>query len=438
VQTRPSIHELSVSHGEAPHDRIPTQTHLLIPLGVAILTAFGCGDSLVPHDEPPSLAASVLPADPEMVFFETGTNDHFETADFVQLADREQLIRGRLSASNDVDVYELGPAEVGDRVVVEFLPDEGLRGMIALFDADHACLLVNDDRNTYLGRKEPFIDVVIREASPACYVAVGANPTELVEAGYSLRASRRAGAVVPPARPDVVLLDFGGGAEVVIGNRPAIRIPRFDAADISETYAGATGEMIRLVVERVRADFAAFDLTVRSTHESPPVDPTATRVYFGAYDEGLLGVADGIDEFNATRRQEAIIFTDSFAAMTRLNPSVEEMAQALANIASHEIGHLLGLVHTRDPAGLMDVSASLAQLMSDQRFRDSGLAGDVFPIGTQDAAKRLVQSVGGDIELARAPDEPDSVPAKPIAPAPTHPEDPHGPLSTCALGEYQR
>jgi len=407
----------------------------MLPLSLASMTFFGCGGSLGPRDEPSSLAATVLEADPQMTFFETDPNDHFDIANFVQLADRAQLIRGRFSGSDDVDVYDLGPVTVGARVVVGFAADEGTHGTISLFDADRNCLLVNDDRNTYLGRREPFIDVVIHQASPACYVAVAMGSTDSISSGYELRASRRVGGLVPPTRPDVVVLDFGGGGEVIIGNRPAVRMPRFDAAGISDAYVGATDQMIQLVVEKVRADLAPFDVTVRSTHESPAVDPTATRIYFGAYDESLLGVADGIDEFNATRRQEAIIFTNSFAAMSPLSPSVSEMAQAIANITSHEIGHLLGLVHTRDPAGLMDISASLAQLLVDQHFRVSDLAADVFPIGSQDAAKLIVQSVGGDIELARVLARPAHRSARSIA---TDSAPPRTPLSTCGLGEYER
>jgi len=250
-------------------------------------------------------------------------------------------------------------------------------------------------------------------------------------------ATKRSGVIVPPPRSDVVLLDFDGASEVVIGDRPLMRIPAFDAANIHSAYAASTDEMIRLVVAKVRSDFATFDVTILSTHESIEIEPDATRVYFGAYDEGLLGIADGVDEFNATRRQEAIIFTDSFAAMTPLRPTVDDLAQALANIASHEIGHLLGLVHTRDPAGLMDISASLAQLLADQRFRTSTLSFDVFPIGTQDALQRLVDSVGGDIELARAASDIDMTPrSADAAPAKVLPS--RGPLSTCGVAEHGR
>ncbi|MFQ5592347.1 MAG: matrixin family metalloprotease, partial [Phycisphaerae bacterium] len=79
-----------------------------------------------------------------------------------------------------------------------------------------------------------------------------------------------------------------------------------------------------------------------------------------------------------------------------LHPSAAEMSTAIANVASHEVGHLLGLAHTADSLGIMDVTASLSELLADQDFRRSPLYYEVFPIGHQDAIQTLVDTVGGD------------------------------------------
>jgi hypothetical protein len=90
------------------------------------------------------------------------------------------------------------------------------------------------------------------------------------------------------------------------------------------------------------------------------------------------------------------VFTDTFAAFNQLDPSSGQMAQAIANVTSHELGHLLGLVHTDDPAGIMDVTASLSQLLANQRFRRAPLYTAVFPIGAQDGLQYLLDAAGGD------------------------------------------
>jgi hypothetical protein len=351
-----------------------------------------------------TLGLSVFDLAGAPTYVESDANDLLDLAEPVQLVAETQLIRGKITSTDDVDVYDLGSVMAGDRVVVSVEAD-ALDGAIALFDGSGAALLVNDHRNVYLGRNGPFIDFVIRRPSESCLVALATTPGYMSTGDYVLTARYEASASIPAPRPDVVLLDFTAQRNVRIGTRPAVNVPEFDAADILPQYEGNTQEMIDRVVALVREDFAAYDVTILSTSEDTDSDSSATRIHFGAFDEALLGVAEGVDEYNAYRGQSAMVFTDTFAAFRPLDPTVSEMAQALANVASHEIGHLLGLVHTSNSDDLMDVTASLSELLLDQEFVRSPIYSAVFPLGAQDSVQFLLDAVGGDEDLARAAGE---------------------------------
>ncbi len=362
----------------------------------------GCGDfgALLGASGPrTTLGLTPIPGSP--AFQESAENNLFERADVVRVGTDPKIIAGSISTVGDVDIFDMGPAQAGDRLVVRMTTDASLNAAIALFDDTGTSILINDHRNVYLGVREPFIDYVFRRPSQSCYVAVAATPGNPSFGDYVLSASRFANVTPPPLRPDAILLVFSGAEAVAIGTRSPIDVPAFNAADIDAGYRNQTERMVRGVVSLVREDFAGLDVTIFSTSEGAQFDGEMTRVFFGAHDPGLLGVAEGVDEFNATRAQNAIVFTNTFQVFSQLNPSVEQMAQAIANVASHEIGHLLGLVHTADPNGIMDVTASLNQLLTDQHFRHEPIYSMVFPVGFQNSAQYLLDAIGGNAELVR-------------------------------------
>jgi len=364
------------------------------------LLAAGCGEGLLGGDSRnPTLNLSTLGIGDESTHFETFDNNAFAQAEQVPVTESPRVIRGRVDSSEDVDVYDLGAVEAGTRVLVEVATGDGLDAALALFDDTGSSLLVNDHRNVYKGRQEPYLDVVMRRSSAHCYVTVAATPGYGDEGEYALQASLESGAALNTTQPQTVLLVFNGGSNVSVGGRSPVTVPAFDAARISSSFAGQTDRMVRLLIEKIRADYAGLEVNIVSTSEGASFDGFSTRLYFGTLDSGLLGLADGVDEFNSDKVQNAIVFTDTFEVFNQLTPSVDEMATALANVASHEIGHLLGLVHTHDPDGIMDVTASLNRLMVDQDFRWSPLYGQVYPMGHQDGLQYLLDSVGGALEL---------------------------------------
>ncbi len=369
------------------------------PILLGALIVCGCGNNPgAPGDNSPrpTLNLSTLGLSSDSTYFETYDNNLFEQAELVEVGSDPRVIRGRIGDGNDVDVYDLGPMSPETRVLVEMTAADTLDAAISLFDEWGSTYLVNDHRNVYLGQSVPFIDVVVARDTEACYVAIAATPGFSGYGDYALQASVEYPVPLPGPRPDTVLLVFDGGRNVRIGNRPVVDVPAFDAANISEEFQGDTDEMMRLIVEGVREDYEGYDVVILSTSEGARYESSMTRLFFGTYDPALLGIAEGIDEFNGTQSQEAIVFTDTFAAFMQLGPTIEEMAQAIANVASHEAGHLFGLVHTKDPHGIMDVTASLNQLLVDQHFRRSPIYVDVFPVGAHDAIQLLFDTLGGD------------------------------------------
>lgn len=370
----------------------------------ALVTLVGCGGAVTPPVEDGSgstLNSTTLDFESASSVFESVANNELASAEPFEIGSEAIAIRGEIDIVTDVDVYELGPVEAGDHVLVDVSAADDLKGVIALFDQDGNALLVNDHRNVYLGRKGPFLDLVVRRPSAAAYVGFSLTPGFQVTGQYALLASIEPQAQIPNSHPESVILDFVGGFGVTIGSRAGVDVPPFDAATVAPRFEGQSDEVIRRVVQLIRADFAAFNVTIESTSEGDAYDGSQSRLYFGTFDPALLGVAEGVDEYNARPSQEAIVFTDTFNAFDALDPSVEEISQALANVASHEIGHLLGLVHTKNAVELMDVTASLSELMEDQAFGVSPIYEAVFPLGQQDAVQYLVDAVGGDTSAGR-------------------------------------
>lgn len=329
-------------------------------------------------------------------------NDSFATASPIRLSDgQRETVHGGIDFSGDVDVYDIGPVYVGDRLVVEVLAEAGLDSAAAVFDAEGNLLYLNDDRSFFAGLSNAFIDFVVHRDTDPCYVAVASSPNRRTSGAYSLLLTRSAGAGQLQPRPQTVLLNFDGADSVEFAGRAPVDVPTFDAASISPSLAGRTNELISMILDRIREDYTGLNVEIVSSRSPVDPGPNVTVIHFGAYNRSLLGVAENVDEFNERFVQQAIVFTDTFDIFNPIEPAIEEYAQALANVASHEIGHLLGLVHTADPRGVMDITAGLRALMVNQAFTVSALEPSSFPIGYQDAVASLIESVGGDLQTVR-------------------------------------
>jgi hypothetical protein len=192
----------------------------------------------------------------------------------------------------------------------------------------------------------------------------------------------------------VFLLDFDGATVDIPGDQ-IYNIPAFDAAEIDEAYAGETDALKQLIIDVFVARFGELDLLLFTTDDEDAPPEPFTRIVFGGLNPTIFGIAQDIDPYNAVPSDEAIVFANTF------NPgvfgrvlSVEELGNAMGQVAAHEAGHTLGLYHVADVTDLMDTIGGPSTLLPVQTFRTSVLDKTVFPIGNQDSPLLLVETLG--------------------------------------------
>jgi predicted Zn-dependent protease with MMP-like domain len=375
--------------------------YVLLALIFVIVCLVGC----IPIDPnnsslfPELVLAEPAPRPPAAgTFAENEPNDDFVTPDIVYMESLDIELTGTISADvslYDRDIYELGPAFAGDRILADLSVSTNEDVVLGLFDDRYELLAYIDPRSLTSGPHS--IDIAVRQDTHRLYAVVDTRSISSLERPYTAHITVENGTGVADPHPQVVVLAFQGGQGVQVGYRLPVNVPAFDADNISPRFAGQTNAIIQEILQLVREDYQGLNVDVYL--DTDPYIPSGERsvLYFGTYDSRLLGLADNIDPYNTDTTQTAILYTDTFSIFDIFAPTVEEISQVLANVASHEVGHLLGLRHTADVSDLMDVTASARQMLLDQWFSIADLDQSVLSVGSQDAPSLLSWAVGGQL-----------------------------------------
>lgn len=325
-------------------------------------------------------------------------NDTFETATVIALGSNDEAdFTARIDDTKDADIFDLGVLSPGDRLYIDVQTTDGdLDPLAAVFDEREYLLAFSDDRVPDASNLNPLIDVIVH--GPAGHYFLGVAPFRgsgsTGKYRVIVRVTRNVGILTP--EPQIVFLDWEGGRNIRIENVGVYNVDPFDAGDVGP-YSGRTEELKDAVQDVIEDRYDGYNLVVlNSDDHAVPTNPHST-VYFGGSNSSAFAIAEKLDSFNADQTDNAIVFTEGFQSAFSVIPSFAQMATALGNTAAHEIGHLLGLVHTKDCTSLMDTSCSNDALLREQIFKLAPLDGSVFPIGLQNAVE-LVEWVLGLVE----------------------------------------
>lgn len=325
-------------------------------------------------------------------------NDTFEDAVILDHAGLDDAtLEGQIDRLGDVDVFDLGPMQRGDRITVDLeRRDNRFRASVAVIDSRQSLFQIGWDPFVGGGPSTfGLIDETIRHDSEPYYLVVTHPPEEAALGAYRLNVTIERGQVSPPARPQVVLLDFDGGA-LDIPILGATRIGPFDSGKIAAVYAEQDGIIQERIVETIVENFSGVDVIFLTSDDADAMEfDSFSTLFFGSFSPVALGASQGVDAYNRNCCDDGLVFTESFGpAAFGFRPTAEALGVAIGNVASHELGHLFGLRHVTDSAAVMDELSPGVHLLADQEFKLAPLAPSVFPLGDQNAPLLLTEILG--------------------------------------------
>jgi len=302
----------------------------------------------------------------------------------------------RVDAQPDYRLVGLGQSRAGEEWRFELDPDAAQRpgGFI---------LVLFDERGGLLSRSiNGYLSHVTRRPATSLVLGIARAPNAPA-ASFELRIERESGLEVPPPQAQLVLLNFAGGRNVQVRDRPAVSFPPFDGALLGGIHARQTELLKGAIRERLEYYFSQYNVIFITSDERPPAEPPCSVIHFGGYDPGALGLADAVDLYNRRADDSAIVYVHSFIQYASLNLSSRELGHMMGDVAAHELGHLLGLFHTLGPFSLMDSARSIETMVTGSALNLAALAPEVFPYGSLDSVLLLEDGVGRRAEGIAGP-----------------------------------
>jgi hypothetical protein len=309
-------------------------------------------------------------------------------------ADNAAAVRGAVRRSGDYQLFDLGPSERGEEWEVSYAG-------ISASGPFTIVLLDENDRLLQRAIVAPTTPLkhVMRRATANIRVGVG-MAYGTYGGSFDLSVRTRSGVEVPAQAPQLVYLNFGSGKDVRVHLRSGISFSAFSGAMVGSDYANETDVIRDAIIAVMREDYAAYNVTILTSLDGPAPDQPHATIHFGGQDDALLGLADDVDAYNSDPGQIAVVYTDGFADFASMRLSPAQMGTMIGNVGSHELGHLLGLYHTREPVDVMDTTGSAWDLASGQDFSIAALESSVFPVGYEDSPQLLEDAVGRNLDAS--------------------------------------